>query len=548
MKIAVAQLNTTVGDIEGNLEKIKAAYERGVDQNVDLVITPELSICGYPPRDLLEQPDFIRANTKALASLAKVVGNTGLLVGGISPSEAKGGKKLHSAAFLLHKKKVIATRHKTLLPTYDVFDEDRYFEPAQENTPVKFKGTSLGITICEDMWNDGHFWPTQRYSKDPVKVLVKAGAEVLINIAASPYETGKVGLRHRLLNSHAAKLKRPFICCAAVGGNDELIFDGNSFALDSKGGLQFRAKGFEEDFFVIDPTAEVPSAKWIDGDEIEELYKALVLGIRDYAGKCGFNDAIIGLSGGIDSAVTCVLAADALGADHITGVAMPSMHSSKGSITDAQQLASNLGVRLYQIGITGAYTSLMSALDEVFRDTQPGVAEQNLQARIRGTLLMGISNKTGGLLLTTGNKSEMAVGYCTLYGDMNGGLAVIGDVLKTKVFELARWINRENERIPISTIEKPPSAELAPDQKDQDELPSYDKLDAILKAYVEEGKDGSAILRGSKNKELIKNILRRVDLNEYKRRQSPPILRVSPKAFGTGRRMPMARGFHRRPA
>ncbi|OIO07427.1 MAG: NAD+ synthase [Elusimicrobia bacterium CG1_02_63_36] len=548
MRIALAQLNSTVGDIAGNTAKIKAAYDRAVEMKVDLLVTPELSLCGYPPRDLLEQPDFIDAMEAAVADLAQYTGAVGLLVGCAERRKAKFGRKLHNAAVLLHNKKVVARRRKTLLPTYDVFDEDRYFEPETENKPVRFKGKRLGITICEDAWNDGHFWPAPRYNVDPVRSLVQQGAEILINMSASPYEAGKIGLRQKMLQAHAQKLKRPLLYCAAVGGNDELIFDGNSFAIDAKGGLVLRAKGFEEDFVVVDPNAEVPSAKWEDRDPSEELYHALVLGIRDYAGKCGFKDALIGLSGGIDSAVTCVLAADALGAEHVTGVAMPSMYSSPGSVADATALAANLGVRLYQISITGAYTALLRSLDEVFRDTEPGVAEQNLQARIRGTLLMAISNKTGGLLLSTGNKSEMAVGYCTLYGDMNGGLAVIGDVLKTKVYELARWINRETERIPAASITKAPSAELRPDQTDQDDLPSYEQLDAILRAYVEEGQDAASIAKSVKDKEWVFGLLDRVDRNEYKRRQAPPILRVSPKAFGTGRRIPMARGSHRKSA
>jgi NAD+ synthetase len=547
VKIALAQINPTVGDIDGNVEKIRAAYARASEHKLDLVVVPELALCGYPPRDLLEQDDFIRANVQAAKALAKSTGDTGLLLGSIDTRErtSKSGKRLRNAAMLLHKKKIAATRYKTLLPTYDVFDEDRYFEPAEENTPVRFKGKKIGVTICEDAWNDGHFWPAPRYSIDPVREQVKNGADILINISASPYEAGKVELRHRMLQTYAQKLKRPVLCCAAVGGNDELVFDGNSFAVNAKGGLVLRGKAFEEDFLVVDPTAEVPDSKWGKADPTEELYRALVLGIRDYAGKCGFENTIVGLSGGIDSAVTCVLAADALGPEHVTGVAMPSMHSSEGSVSDATALAANLGINLYQITITGAYSALMAALGEVFRDTDPGVAEQNLQARIRGTLLMAISNKSGGLLLSTGNKSEMAVGYCTLYGDMNGGLAVIGDVLKTRVYELARWINRDQERIPASSIEKPPSAELRPDQTDQDDLPPYEKLDAILRAYVDEGKDADAIIRTVRSKKLVHEILDRVDRNEYKRRQAPPILRVSPKAFGTGRRMPMARGFHR---
>ncbi|MFH1723590.1 MAG: NAD+ synthase [Elusimicrobiota bacterium] len=545
MKIALAQINTTVGDIRGNLESIRSSYRKARALGVDVVLFPELTITGYPPRDLLEHPDFIRANLGALKTLARSAGNTGLIVGYAAENPSRTGKPLQNAAALLHRGKIVAKRCKTLLPTYDVFDEGRYFEPAKENKPFRFHGRRIGLTICEDAWNDEDLLGRRRYALDPIRRHAAEGADLMLNIAASPYERGKVALRNRVLRAHAAKTRRPLACCALVGGNDELLFDGNSFALDARGRLVRQGKAFEEDLLVIDPAAEVPAARWSELDDIEELYRALVLGIRDYARKCAFRDVVVGLSGGIDSAVTCALAADALGPDHVMGVALPSMHSSEGSVADAQALANNLGVRLFQFTITGVYDAMMAALSEAFRDTPSGLAEQNLQARIRGNLLMALSNKTGALLLSTGNKSELSVGYCTLYGDMSGGLGVIADVLKTSVYALARWMNRDGERIPQSSIDKPPSAELKPDQTDQDDLPPYGVLDSILRAYVEEGQDASSIARLGHPKSLVAEVLDRVDRNEYKRRQAPPALRVSPKAFGGGRRMPIARGRHR---
>jgi len=541
MKIGIAQINTKVGDFQGNLEKIRKFYGDAGGSGVDLVLFPELAVCGYAPQDLLERPSFVRDSLQALKALAKDVKDVGLLIGCVEPNPAKTGKPLFNAAVLLHNKKVAAKRFKTLLPSYDVFDEGRYFEPAPENKPIRFGGRVLGVTICEDAWNDPDFWHGRRYSVDPVKQQADDGAEIIINIAASPYERGKRQLRRELMRRHAQRTKRPVVTCALVGGDDELIFDGGSFALDAKGGLVLQAKAFEEDLVVINPEAEVPEAAWQDLEEAEEVYRALVLGLRDYVGKCGFTDVLLGLSGGIDSAVSCALAADALGPEHVTGVAMPSMYSSEGSLADAEALARNLGINLYALPITDAYGAVAKALGEVFRGTEPGTAEQNIQARLRGTLLMSISNKFGSLLLSTGNKSELSVGYCTLYGDMNGGLAVIADVPKTLVYKLARWINREAERIPESSITKPPSAELKPDQVDQDDLPPYETLDAIIQAYVEEGKDASVIARSIKDKALVERIIGMIDRNEYKRRQAPPALRVSSKAFGIGRRIPIAR-------
>lgn len=544
MRVALAQLDTVVGDLKGNLAKVKDAYARARAAGAELVLTPELSLCGYPPRDLLEQPDFLRANRQALAAAAKWVKDAGLVVGCVEPNPARAGRPVVNGAVLLYKGKVHARRAKTLLPTYDVFDEHRHFEPAAENAPIKFKGRRLGLTICEDAWNDEAFWGRKLYQEDPVARQAKDGADLLVNISASPFEVGKLAFRRGLVAGHARKHGMPFLYCAQVGGNDELVFDGYSFAVDGRGRTLAAGKGFAEDLVLVD--ADAPGrAVFPEREPVAELHDALVLGIRDYAAKCGFKGALVGLSGGIDSAVTCALAVAALGPEKVVGVSMPSMYSSEGSVTDAESLAKNLGVRLHSVPIKGLYDAMTGALGEVFRGTPPGLAEQNIQARLRGNILMAVSNKFGSLLLTTGNKSELAVGYCTLYGDMSGGLAVIGDVLKTDVYALARWMNRERPVIPQASIDKAPSAELKPGQFDQDDLPPYERLDAILRLYIEEGRSAEAIVKAGHPEGLVRDILGRVDRAEYKRRQAPPVLRVSPKAFGVGRRMPIARGHHR---
>ncbi|MFA5139977.1 MAG: NAD+ synthase [Elusimicrobiota bacterium] len=542
MKLAIGQIDATVGDIRGNIEKIRGTYRRAAERGADVVLFPELCVPGYPPRDLLDRSDFIRANLRAVESLAREAGEAGLVVGYAEPNRERSGKPLRNAAALLHKGKVLARRYKTLLPDYDVFDETRYFEPAASNAPFAFKGKRLGLSICEDAWS---LHPRTRYAVDPLRAQAKAGAELLLNIAASPFEKGKPPLRRRLLAAHSKKARLPLVYCSLVGGNDELIFDGNSFALDARGRLIRQAKAFAEDLVFVDPFADRGGVRWSEQGETEQLYCALLLGVRDYAAKCGFRRALVGLSGGIDSAVVCVLAADALGPGNVTGVSMPSMFSSKGSVTDAEALARNLGVELRRIPIAPVYASMTAALGKAFQGKGPGLAEQNLQSRIRGNLLMALSNKTGAILLSTGNKSELSVGYCTLYGDMSGGLAVIADLPKKEVYALARWINRGTERIPRSSIDKPPSAELKPGQRDQDDLPPYDVLDAVVCAYVEEGLDADAIARRGFPPKLVRDILGRVDRSEYKRLQAPPALRVSAKAFGSGWRMPIARGSHR---
>ena len=542
MKIALAQINTTVGDLAGNEALIQAAYERGVGVGADLVVVPELAVTGYPPRDLLLKSGFIENNLQVVKQLTAGVGETGLLVGCVGLNEGQPGRDATNSAVLLHKGRMMAARAKTLLPTYDVFDEDRYFEPASGNLPVDFKGHKLGLTICEDAWNDEEFWRDRRYHQDPVAQLVEQGADYLINISASPWHLGKGRMRREMLASLAAKSARPILYCNAVGGNDELVFDGRSLAFDGKGEVLARGASFAEDFVVID----LEDASAIDLKETtdeELLHDALAIGIRDYLGKCGFKAAVIGLSGGIDSAVSASLAVAALGAGNVRGVAMPSQYSSAGSIDDARALAENLGIQFDVIPIRTAFDVLKEELAPTFEGHTEDVTEENMQARLRGMILMSISNKFGSLVLTTGNKSELAVGYCTLYGDMCGGLAVISDVPKTMVYRLANWINRERELIPQATIKKPPSAELRPDQKDEDSLPPYDILDGILESYVVRGNSVLEIIGDGYDEETVQSIARLVDLNEYKRRQAAPGLKVTSKAFGVGRRIPVAHRY-----
>ena len=545
MKIALAQINTTIGDFAGNEAKIVNAYQKAAAQGADIVLFPELATCGYPPRDLLLKPSFVQANLDLLQRLAKVTGRTALLLGYVGINKARPGREATNSAALLQDGKVIATRAKTLLPTYDVFDEDRYFEPATENTPVEFNGRKIGLTICEDAWNDEGFWRDRRYGRDPVTELAEAGAEIIFNVSASPWHLGKNRIRHAMLGSLAKKIERPLFYCNLIGGNDELIFDGASLAFNRKGELIGRGKNFSEDFLLIDSAAANPVAEPRMVDE-EKVYKALVLGLRDYLHKCGFKSAVLGLSGGIDSALTAVLAVDALGAENVRGVSLPSQFSSQGSLDDARVLAKRLGIRYDVVPIQPVFLAAKEQLKEVFRECAEDTTEENIQARLRGVTLMALSNKFGSLLLTTGNKSELAVGYCTLYGDMCGGLAVISDVPKTMVYRLSRWINREREIIPEASIAKPPSAELRPDQTDQDSLPPYDVLDAILDAYVVEMKSAAEIAAAGFDEATVKRVIRLIDFAEYKRRQAAPGLKVTSKAFGVGRRVPIAQRY--RPA
>jgi NAD+ synthase/NAD+ synthase (glutamine-hydrolysing) len=540
MKLALAQINTTVGDLRGNSAKILQHYRLAQQAGVDLLLTPELAITGYPPRDLLSKRRFVRDNLATLDEIAGQVGETGLLVGFVDFNPAADGRPYYNSVALVYQRKIVARRSKTLLPTYDVFDEDRYFQPSERNDPIEWKGCRLGVTVCEDIWNVEHFAPT-RYNRDPVSEL--AGVDYLLNLSASPYHLGKARVREQLVQAVATKHRMPVAYCNLVGGNDELIFDGQSMVFNATGQMWAQAAAFREELLIVDTSgpAAPPLAPTSD---MAGLHDALVLGLRDYAGKCGFRSAVLGLSGGIDSAVTACLAAEALGNSNVLGVSLPSQFSSPASKDDARILAANLGIRYEVIPIQAAFEQLKATLQPLFAGRAEDTTEENLQARVRGTLLMALSNKFGHPLLTTGNKSEMAVGYCTLYGDMNGGLAVIADVPKTMVYELARYINRERAIIPASSITKPPSAELRPNQTDQDTLPEYAVLDAILKRYVEENKSAAEIIEETGyDAGLVRDIVRKIDLNEYKRKQAPPCLRVTTKAFGIGRRVPIAQRY-----
>jgi NAD+ synthetase len=539
MRIALAQLNTTVGDIAGNEGLVLEAYRRGVEAQVELVLTPELSLTGYPPRDLLLRESFIRANQAALERLAAAVGEVGLIVGFVGENPVRPGRPLTNAAALLHRGRVVAIRTKTLLPTYDVFDEDRYFEPASENAVIHWEGRRLGLTICEDIWNDTEFGVQRRYRPDPAAALVASGAQILINLSASPWQLGKEQRRSALLRSLARRHQVPVVYCNLVGGNDELVFDGRSLAFNSAGGCLGEAAHFSSDFLIVDTEAAGDSPLAPLADEAL-LHDALVLGMRDYVGKCGFRSVVLGLSGGIDSALVAALAVDALGAENVRGLALPTQFSSAGSIDDARSLAENLGIRFDVVPIQGSFEALKRQMEPLFEGRPEDTAEENLQARLRGVTLMAMSNKFGSLLLTTGNKSELAVGYCTLYGDMCGGLAVISDLPKTWVYRVSRWMNRDREIIPSSSITKAPSAELRPNQTDQDSLPPYEVLDAILEAYVVEDRPAAEIIATGFSEADVRRVVRLIDLSEYKRRQAAPGLKVTSRAFGVGRRQPVA--------
>jgi NAD+ synthetase len=546
MKIGILQLNFTVGDFSGNSEKLVSAYEKAVREGAELCVGSELGLCGYPPRDLLNRRDFVESHERALREVAKRVGKVPLLIGGIEKTNQKAGRPLYNTAFLVEKGKTRVVARKILLPTYDVFDEDRYFEAGDKVGSVRIAGKRVGVTICEDIWNDEDLWPERRYRIDPVRELAKKGMDLLINLSASPWNIGKEKVRYRLLAEVAKREKIPVIQVNQVGGNDELVFDGQSLGVGVKGGLLARGAEFMEDVKVMDTGAKEEKPVWA-GDE-EQVFQSLVLGTRDYLQKCGFREVVLGLSGGIDSALTAVVAAEALGKDKVLGVAMPSRFSSAGSVADAEALAKRLGIRYEKIPIEDTFAVMLRSIAPAREGRSGGLTEENLQSRIRGMTLMAISNDSGRLLLTTGNKSEMAVGYCTLYGDMCGALAVIADVPKTLVYRISRWINREREIIPKSSIEKAPSAELRPDQKDQDSLPPYEELDRILESYVvNEGSIQGMIKKGI-SKTLAEEIVRKIDISEYKRRQAAPGLKVTTKAFGVGRRIPLAQRFDPRGA
>jgi NAD+ synthetase len=543
LKIGVLQLNSTVGEFVPNRQKLVAAYEKAAALGAEFVLAPELFLCGYPPRDLLLRADFIETNLAALAETAKQIGSIPLCVGYVDKNPERPGRALRNSAAVLQNGKIIWRTHKSLLPTYDVFDEDRYFEPAKAIAPFEFNGRKLGITICEDIWNDEDFWPERLYRRDPIKELIAQGVEIILNLSASPWHGGKEKSRLAMLQRVARDERVLLAQVNLVGANDELIFDGHSIALNRRGEPLAFGRGFAEDVFVADLGDEVPRAK-IEWPVCEQqIFSALALGIRDYVHKCGFKSVIVGLSGGIDSALTAVLAADALGPDKVLGVSMPARYSSEGSLSDAGVLAKNLGIRYEVLPIEPVFQSVEKQLAKIFAGTKPNEAEENVQSRLRGVTLMALSNKFGALVLTTGNKSEMAVGYCTLYGDMCGALAVIADVFKTDIYKIARWVNRGREIIPPASISKPPSAELRPNQKDQDSLPPYETLDAILDLYVVKDLSREEIIKRGFNAAVVNDVINKINFSEYKRRQAAPGLKVSPRAFGMGRRIPVAQRF-----
>jgi NAD+ synthetase len=561
LKIGLLQLNSIVGDFAANRQKLIAGCEKARALGSEFVIAPELFLCGYPPRDLLLRADFVQASLAALAETAQSIGPIPLCVGYVDENSERPGRALRNSAAVLQNGKIVWRTHKSLLPTYDVFDEDRYFEPAKGITPFAFNGRKLGITICEDIWNDEDFWPERLYRRDPIKELIGQGAEIILNISASPWHDGKEKTRLAMLQRVARDERVPLAQVNLIGANDELIFDGHSVALNSRGEVIALGKGFAEDILVVDlggnsnpltrpsamlspPSGERPGVRGFDFPSREQqLFAALSLGIRDYVHKCGFKSALVGLSGGIDSALVAVLAADALGADKVLGVSMPARYSSKGSLSDAEVLAKNLGIHYEVLPIEPVFQSVEKQLAKVFAGTRPNEAEENVQSRLRGVTLMALSNKFGALVLTTGNKSEMAVGYCTLYGDMCGALAVIADVFKTNIYKIARWVNRERIIIPEASITKPPSAELRPNQTDQDSLPPYETLDQILEAYVVKNLGKEEIIRRGFDAAVVNDVINKVTFSEYKRRQAAPGLKVSPRAFGMGRRIPIAQKF-----
>ncbi len=553
MKIALAQINPTVGDFTGNTRKILEYAARAAEQEVGLVVFPELAVCGYPPADFLEKTAFVERAVRAVEEIAAWTSEPGrpaLLVGSVMPAASHVGKRVSNVAVLLSGGKTVFVQQKMLLPFYDVFDEQRYFEPATSQCLTFVGDQPVAITICEDAWNDKDFWPRQLYPIDPVNALMqqwRADAtrldrhpRLILNISASPFSQGKPAVRQRMLAAIAQRHRAFVLLVNQVGGNDGLVFDGSSLLLDPTGAVVARAGCFTEDLVVFDLVATTEAAP-APCDEIAEVWQALVLGTRDYVRKCGFTKVLIGLSGGIDSALVAAIAVEALGAENVVGIGMPSEYSSLGSIDDARKLAHNLGIRFELLPIHDVFAQFQKVLEPLFAGTPFGLAEENLQSRIRGSLLMAMSNKFGALVLTTGNKSEMSVGYCTLYGDMVGALAVIGDVYKTRVYQLAHYANRSAEIIPRNTIEKPPSAELRPDQRDTDSLPPYEVLDPILMEYVEHFLSAEQIARQQNlDLTLVRSVLKLVEQSEYKRQQAAPVLKVTQKSFGIGRRFPIA--------
>lgn len=556
MKIAIAQLNPTVGDILNNAQKILDAAHQAVTEDVQLLLTPELSLCGYPPRDLLLYPNFIKSLEIEQQKLAqKLPPQLTVLVGTVIPNplaEKTGEKALFNSIILLNQGRIQQVFHKCLLPTYDVFDEHRYFEPGKHpdyfELPISDNTTQtikIGVTICEDLWNDENFWQKRFYQQNPLQQLVDLDIDLIVNLSASPYHFHKPKLRKKMIQSSSHHYQIPIIYVNQIGGNDELIFDGNSFVMNDRGEIVLQAKPFEEDLKIIEIEQNLKnfplnSVNYLSQIEEEELWSALVLGLKDYAKKCQFSQVVLGLSGGIDSALVAAIAAEAIGANNVFGVLMPSPYSSEHSITDAQSLVKNLGINHHILPIGEIMKTYDKVLDPLFLGTEFGIAEENLQARIRGNLLMSLANKFGYLLLATGNKSEMAVGYCTLYGDMNGGLAVIADVSKSLVYSLSHWLNRHEEIIPHHILIKPPSAELKPNQVDQDSLPPYNILDEILDRIINQHQSLPQICHAGFEPKIVEKIWKLVTRAEFKRKQAPLVLKVTNQAFGTGRRMPIA--------
>jgi NAD+ synthase (glutamine-hydrolysing) len=542
LRVALLQINPTAGDIGGNSALIVQSALRAREQGVDLAVTPELALMGYLPRDLLMNRGFVRRSCQELGRIAQELRDgPPLLVGLATPNPAEIGRPLFNSAVLLRGGEVGPTFHKTLLPTYDVFDEDRYFEPAPEPGILEIGGWRLGISICEDVWNDRDFWQRRRYHHDPIEVLTGRGAQAILNLSASPFTVGKQLLREDMLGHMAQKYGVPLVIINQVGGNDDLIFDGHSAAFDARGRLFARARGFAEDLVVADLAASRGTIAEDDFTPEAEIWNALVLGVRDYARKTRFRKVLLGLSGGIDSALTAAIAADAMGPENVLGVMMPSVYSSAGSVSDSEALARDLGIRILTLPIARIMETYDATLADAFRGQAPDVTEENIQSRIRGNLLMALSNKSGALLLTTGNKSEMSVGYCTLYGDMNGGLAVIADLPKMMVYRVARWRNLRKPDIPEAILTKAPSAELRPNQTDQDSLPPYDLLDQILELHVEQSQSAEEIIARGFDAATVRRVLRLVRMAEFKRKQAAPVLKVTSRAFGTGWRMPIVR-------